>query len=189
MNSIPIEYLVTALTVLASSVIALLSLIVSKEIKVSEFRQEWINELRLDISLFISNLNAMFNVKQVAWENDTDLIEHLNPIIANASGAQSRIILRLNPNERESKFVLEVIQEMEDHIHRDKEHDFNQFNRQVDKLNSRTNDLLKFEWNRVKQGESIFKTTKWLAWAGLGVAAIFFMAMLLNYLTCSACKL
>lgn len=45
----------TGITVIVSAFFALIGIIISKENKVSEFRQKWIDELREEISLIISH--------------------------------------------------------------------------------------------------------------------------------------
>lgn len=161
MIDIPSEVIVALIALLISSALALLSLVIGKDNKITEFRQVWIDELRSDISSLVADLNSMYNVRQVNWKNDElTLLKHLEPIFSSASSAQSRIKLRLNHNEEESKRVLEIINNFEEYIHKGRIDDFDEFQRLEKSLTCRASDLLKTEWKRVKAGEETYVKTK-----------------------------
>lgn len=87
-----------AIAAIITGLISLLGLIISKEQKISEFRQEWINALRSEISSLISHGNAIYGglVTKQLWENMKSDYLGMNEATAN-------IRLRLNVTEVEAK--------------------------------------------------------------------------------------
>ena len=74
--------------------VAFFSLIISKEQSVSEFRQQWIDELRKDIGIIIGFVYRIHR-ESIAKKTDEELkseFTRFNRVIA-------RIRLRLNPRE------------------------------------------------------------------------------------------
>ncbi|MHB1796379.1 MAG: hypothetical protein ACYCPO_15590 [Acidobacteriaceae bacterium] len=168
-----------ALAAWIAGLFSLLGLLTSKEQKVSEFRQAWIDALRLEIALLIAHAHQIYayvamhkpiDSKQF-WKETRDDYLALN-------GASTRIKLRVNHDEQESKLILCSMEKMESlfgdlptavgNISLEK------INKIVDELERDAPLLLKKEWNRVKRGELVYRIAKWLA-AGLliitGIAA------------------
>ena len=163
MNEIPQSLLVA----LISALIALLSLIISKEQKISEFRQEWINSLRNDISDLLSLANRMAmeaDVFKEITEIDgvpklADIRNSISDIVSDAYPAYYRISLNLNPKEHSE--LLNLIDELEKTLSNSKLlTDPNKFTELCGKLNDEARITLKKEWVRVKKGEPIYQLTK-----------------------------
>jgi hypothetical protein len=111
------EVALGAIAAVAAAVIAalisLLGLIISKEQKISEFRQEWIDSLRKEISSLISHANAIHGGSvarppsvAAAWKDVREDFVGINEAAAN-------IRLRLNSKEPPSCAVLSTIDKIE----------------------------------------------------------------------------
>lgn len=145
-----------------TGVVSLLSLIVSKEQKVSDFRQAWIDALRSEISTVITHATALEGLSIAEIKELPDLWKHSREDLINANNAIMSIKLRLNPDESECKVILEKLHELELALVT--------FPIQANVLaniedsivlNARI--LLKREWVRVKQGERVYKIARILA--------------------------
>jgi hypothetical protein len=183
---IPVNSLVP-IGVVTASIIAgffsFVSLVLAKEQKVSEFRQQWIDSLREDLSQFISKLMTMKDVKKniaLAKEKkqkpDFSLsdVKELHTAI---SEAYTRIILRLNPNENcsYSKDLTESLNKINKLM---KEKQWNEISSGVEELRGLSQQVLKTEWTRVKEGEPTFKWSKRIAilmfTVAIGIAVFMF---------------
>ncbi|MCK8105655.1 hypothetical protein MTF64_01945 [Pseudoalteromonas sp. 2CM41L] len=145
-----------------AAIMSLLSLVISKEQKVSEFRQEWINSMRQDISELI----GLFTTFKSNWlyqmhsgEDPKEFIKNNSSKLGEIDNIATRIILHLNPNEHEEfkALVLEFdsicssAKKLSDSKITEKAH--------RDLVNE-SQKMLKSEWQRVKDGESGFKVAK-----------------------------
>lgn len=183
---IPVNSLVP-IGVVTASIIAgffsFVSLVLAKEQKVSEFRQQWIDSLREDLSQFISKLMTMKDVKKniaLAKEKkqkpDFSLsdVKELHTAI---SEAYTRIILRLNPNDNcsYSKGLTESLNKINKLM---KEKQWNEISSGVEELRGLSQQVLKTEWTRVKEGEPTFKWSKRIAilmfTVAIGIAVFMF---------------
>lgn len=76
MEKVLLENSVTLLGVMFAAIVggffSFISLISSKEQKVSEFRQEWINSLRNSVSLYVSSLYYLSTLYKHYLEQDSD---------------------------------------------------------------------------------------------------------------------
>jgi hypothetical protein len=154
---------------------SLFGLLISKEQKVSEFRQAWIDALREDIAVLVAHghqIQAFFATSPAGanlWtETRGDYVE-LNK-------ASIRIRLRLNQTEEESKKVLESMKNMETLFGGDlrEPKSLIELRRIVDALEHDSPPLLKKEWKRVKRGEPIYMAAMVLAllvFIGAGILA------------------
>lgn len=164
---IPDELLPAIPAIIASTIagaVAFLSSVFAKESKVSEFRQNWIDEVRNDIAELISAFYWITdsiercNIKTV----DDFLGESVNMKVEflKIELAQAHIELRLNPIEH--KIWIEKLHALvrfesftaADTRKRDAAiHDFV----------SHSQKMLRKEWKKVKRGERIFQITKWVS--------------------------
>jgi hypothetical protein len=142
-----------------AGVVAFLSLIISKEQSVSEFRQQWIDALRRDIAIIVGRVIAIqgksFDKSKADWTGFHRAIV--------------RIRLRLNPKEQRreeeeaTKAVLETLEKLEsmfpiDHTSTQSQHqELNEF---VKKLVNNSRTILKANWDRVRDGESGYQNAK-----------------------------
>lgn len=157
-------------------------LIISKEQKTSEFRQAWIDALRADLAEFSAQ------ARQVAAEHtpysmkglvaamageEEDRPDALLPNRQRLAQTYYSIRLRLNLSESDHHALV---------AHLDKVYDilntvaaealrFDETVAELDAMSKVAQSVLKREWNRVKDGESAFATTKAVAkWTAIALA-------------------
>jgi len=128
--------------------VALIGLIVAKEGKTSEFRQQWIDGLRADVATFISL--ALHIAQRLV--DDLDDARQANECLA-------RIQLRLNPKEDSSKELTNALNRLESNAMA-KNPLTEPFAKDVTLKAQR---VLKDEWRRVKRGEWKYITVLSLA--------------------------
>ena len=148
------------------------SLVSSKEQKVSEFRQEWIDGLRGDLSVFFSSARALCRTMQETRSPNTtdddiqdfkfgkEKIGHMR--LAGAD-ALYRVKLRLNKNEPEHKELqrlLETAIKIQNRINIDKGLDYTEALDAIERASNYSQDILKSEWERVKNGEPSYRRSK-----------------------------
>ena len=153
---------------------SLLGLIISKEQQVSGFRQAWIDALRADLAALVAHA---YQIQSYAvahspfspvefWKATREDYVELNQ-------ASIRIKLRLNPDEAESKIVLQAMGRMEALFRQiDDPLSPKKIDEIVDALERDAPPLLKKEWKRVKKGELIYRVAKILAASILVGAAV-----------------
>lgn len=132
---------------LIAATAAFVGLVLGKEQKTTEFRQDWINDQRDDLAVLIASARAAIrtNPKNEEGLKEFDL-------------AHGRILLRENPNKAEWLFVLDEVERLRLYAFSSPVpvNVENACERIVDM--SRT--LLKAEWNRVRAGETWFIAAK-----------------------------
>ena len=144
----------------------------SKEAKVSEFRQAWIDALRNDISEVMGLLVTTYEVDSVT---NNELLYKANRSI---SALRARISLRLNMGEDESKDLIAAL----DHLHEvandtvpppgltdsarlaHPKGKMKPLRDATEVITKASQILLKKEWNRVKEGEAVYRRTQTYAW-------------------------
>ena len=82
-----------------AAVISLLSLIIAKEHKTSEFRQAWIDSLRTEIAMFIAHLNAIHGSLSTPTVSAEELWVRAKDDYLGANRTAASIRLRLNSKE------------------------------------------------------------------------------------------
>ena len=127
--------------------IALVGLIVSKENKVSEFRQQWIDGLRADLSTF-SGTSAVLNRGGLDANKTQDLLLCLGEL-------DCRIRLRFKRNDKDSEKLIEAINGVLAHAKPGS--DPSRFLASQIALKDAAQQLLKDEWEVVKKGEKIYR--------------------------------
>lgn len=140
-----------------------LGLVVSKDQKISEFRQAWIDALRKDASTLIANANVIAGFRATSGSEATpfELFKETNKNYMTINEAEASIMMRLNPKENLSKSVLETMRELEailDHSKTDM--DYDALTSAQKKLLRQMNVVFKKEWKRVKRGEPFYLITK-----------------------------
>jgi hypothetical protein len=145
-----------------TGVVSLLGLIVSKEQKISDFRQAWIDALRSEIAAVITHAQSLHGLSIAELTELPDLWKSSREDFVKINNAIMLIKLRLNPDEVESKAILEKLCELELVLV--------SFPISLTTLTSiensiiiHTRNLLKREWVRVKQGELVYKVARVLA--------------------------
>jgi hypothetical protein len=145
---------------LLTAVISLLGLIISKEQKVSDLRQAWIDALRADLSKLIARANALHGALKSSSGTPDERWQLMREDSIGINEATAAIRLRLNPSEPPSKAILDKMVEIESAFRGETAPDF----KRLDKLEKQLVDLaaivLKSEWTRVRDGEPVFRVAK-----------------------------
>jgi len=154
--------------------VAFFSLIISKEQTVSDFRQQWIDELRKDIATVSSCVFSIHGTSIARNKNEQELWDRVKTDFIHFKEVIARIRLRLNPNETRkvegpaTSAVLGSLTELES-IFGSATPQFHKLESLVATLVSNANVILKENWHRVRSGEPIYQITKWLT-LGITVA-------------------
>jgi hypothetical protein len=130
--------------------VSVTGLLITNQSKVSEFRQEWIDHLREEISTLIMHAFTIF-------DSNGANVEVLDKSFAEVRKLTTLITLRLNLDEDESKAIIEAMNALRDEIH--KKTTFALVDEKAKALTVATVVVLKMEWERVKTGESVYKWT------------------------------
>ena len=159
--------------------VVFISAVLSKEQKTSEFRQAWIDELRKDVSQYMSGATevAALNYAKKQTGDQVKFLEDNFALIHELQSIEHRILLRLNPTEHADliekikSYRKKIIAAYADGSAGKVEPEL------ADALLETTGRVLKYEWARVKSGENTFRIIKVLAVtvAALGVLAISFV--------------
>ncbi len=158
---------------LIAGLVSLLNLIISKEQKVSDFRQAWIDELRSDIARLITHANAIHGSLSVGWSQAADAWRDVRGDYIGINEAAGKIRLRLNPKEVASLKILRTVEELEKilgtRLEAPSHADLNAIEK---RLVDEANIVLKSEWNRVKRGEPIYRAAKYTALAVVAASVL-----------------
>lgn len=148
---------------LIGAIISFVSLIVSKESKVSEFRQAWIDSLRSELSTYLTSLNTVADARDLLFADDKERYQQMQPHYARLNESYYQIAFRLNSEEPLSKKLKECMVALSKPILNPTE-PFDQVSYDQNRIDCITfsNALLKEEWIRVKRGEMVFRVTRWL---------------------------
>ncbi|MFT5717016.1 MAG: hypothetical protein ACI9T7_001199 [Oleiphilaceae bacterium] len=181
MTDLPVNILIPAGVVIAATiagVFSFVSLVLSKEQKVSEFRQKWIDGLREEVSDFIGNIVTVAEMQKrikIAKEHEREpefTRVDLKDFQAVISTAYTRIVLRLNPDDA-SSISKELITNLDVVRLAAQKGEWEKVNTEVVHVRTSAQKLLKEEWDRVKRGESAFIWSKRCAFIGF-ISAVFF---------------
>lgn len=136
---------------LVVAVVSLVGLIISKETKVSEFRQAWIDALRDDIADLVSQAHMLHEANSLKDSHDSAAV---------IFKAMARIRLRLNMRNAEAKALaasmVDLGEAMESPATAETMH------LQTEKVLSDSQILLKKEWGVVKNGEPFYKIVRYV---------------------------
>lgn len=160
MNELPPLALGAIVAALITGLVSLLGLIISKEHKVSEFRQDWINSLRSELASLISHANAIHGAGAAALGGAADIWKIVRDDFVGINQAAANIRLRLNPKEKEAKAVLGKIENLEKLLAPGKSMSYSEINRVEKELVAEAQVLLKNEWMRVRRGEAAYRFSK-----------------------------
>lgn len=189
---LPIQAVAAIATIVAALIAAALSFVnltLSKEQKISEFRQAWIDALREDLASFFAAARAVARTTEIAQQfgveyNDKALLPVTQEKISELryQGAETfyRIKLRLNPDETEHKELLRLLgRAIEEQNKMMVERTSNaETLTAIDLASDYARPVLKTEWRLVKLGERPFRTARnWLA-AVIVVSLIFLVFVL-----------
>jgi hypothetical protein len=162
------------LVAMIAGAFSLFGLIISKEQEISRLRQSWIDSLRTDMAILVARAFQIQSYAKMSKSDDlTQRWEATRVDYVELNQASIRIKLRLNPDEPESKAILQLMAEMEQLFNElNDPNSCDRISSIVTGLESKTPVLLKKEWNRVKRGEPIFRFAK------LGATTLFVGALI-----------
>lgn len=157
---------------LITGAIAFINLTLNKEIKTSEFRQMWIDALRIDLAAFFAGSRAMTRAMQenvAAKERNIAAPmfgamtpEKISEIRYQAAETYYSIRLRLNMEKEEHKELLRLMKIALDELNKllQSDGDVNVTLAAIDGASEYAPQILKKEWKRVKAGELPFRVTR-----------------------------
>lgn len=177
-SEFPVQSIAAIATLTASliaAVISFVNLTLTKELKISEFRQKWIDSLREDLSIFFGCARTFARATEEKHVFGSDYAEKslfkineekISETRYQVSEAYSRIRLRLNLNEEEHKELLRLlklaIEKQNDALKNSSTAE--QTIKAIETANEFAAYVLKNEWNVVKQGELPFRIARnWAA--------------------------
>lgn len=164
------------LAALIAGFFSFVSLVSSKENKISEFRLGWIDGLRDDVARFTSGLTEL--VRLNSRQSEITVAEWLElgaQPYRDAREALSRIQLRLNPDHvankadgLDAKLMTAVVNARKEfNKAADDEISYGDVIDHVDAVRSAAAPLLKEQWERVKKGEATYRRARAVAWVTL----------------------
>lgn len=170
--------------------IAYAGFISTKESKVSEFRQNWINELREEIATYVSRVDAL--IKHVSKANigmsfsiekkmSVKLVH--SELYSEMLKSRISILLRINNKEKapqdfqRNETFLNLIESIYQKFEGGK---FPDVYTDIESLTGVSRSLLKHEWGRARDGEKRFQEAKAGAEWAMGAAGAFLMAILMS---------
>ncbi|SDB87106.1 hypothetical protein [Acinetobacter boissieri] len=153
-----------------AATIAFITMVVTKENSVSQFRQNWINELREDIAIFISSINLLDDLKEEEQQQQqqrysdfksadlkSEEKKHKNDLKYNIHEKYMNIDMKLSGKDIYDRILKELIKIIyEDFLNKNS----NPSKEYMNLLNANLLILLKNEWIRVKNGEKWFSRSK-----------------------------
>jgi len=155
-----------------AGVVAFVISVLTKEHRISEFRQSWIDSLRNDISELLSIFNllaAAFDSELKQCVDNDKVLESLwvkyQKEIVSMKTLTNRVLLRLN--EKEHSVLIVKLASLENSLGKGK----NNAELIVKGIMKDVASLLKVEWEKVKKGEAVFQALKrfsfWFTLLGL----------------------
>jgi hypothetical protein len=157
--------LFSALSVAAvAGAFSVFNLLVTKDQKISEFRQSWIGELRADFALLVGHAHQIASIRAAPVQVKYDFRKETSQLFVEINQAGTRVRLRLNRRKPLHIAVLEDIKLVEKTVNEpDPPPDLlEKLNILTTKLEYDASTLIKAEWERVKQGEPVYRVGKWL---------------------------
>jgi hypothetical protein len=181
MFGLPKEAAGAVFAALIAGLVSLLGLIISKEQKISEFRQAWIDGLRENIALVITHLEAIRGAMYAAqpgkppWQDRKEHFVAINQAI-------TCVRLRLNPDEDSSQKLLESLTELETIAQAGDIATSTLVGPAVDKLTNRCNVVMKEEWKRVQDGEKTYRVARYGSIAAVAIALVLLFGIVIRSL-------
>lgn len=151
---------------------AFTNLVASKENKISEFRQDWINSLRDSIACYISSLTYLstlyihYSARPEDKRDKFEMTRDVEEIYAKVNESYNDIIFRINDREKRKKgkelndTFLSALYKTREHYHKN---ELPEARSACESLREASKPLLKYEWKRVKAGELNYRISKYFA--------------------------
>lgn len=153
-----------------------LNLITSKEQKVSEFRQQWIDALRSSMAEYLSAFSYLsilykhFSEQSEKDKNRFEMAKEVQDTYARVNRSYNDIVFRINPTEDNvegqslNKAYLDALEKTRQHYNQSQ---YKEAFCACDAVREAGKPLLKHEWKRVKRGEHSYTKAKRAALAVL----------------------
>lgn len=147
-----------------TGVISLLGLTIAKEMKVSEFRQTWIDALRADLASLVASVHAISDaldatkLNAVTYSGPLEIWKAVRDDWNSANRTITAIRLRVNPNE--SQDLLDILKSLEAEFLPGKQIEKERLRKLETSLVDTAQKLLKTEWKVVRDGEPVYRLTK-----------------------------
>jgi len=141
-----------------AAVISLLGLLISKENKVSEFRQAWIDALREEIATVITHAHAVHGAYLAKFSPESEMWKNVRDDFVKMNEAWAKIKLRLNPDEVRSQAILAALQKHEGiFLENNTPPEFSKLRDADRKLLKSTQDVLKVSWFSLKWRSDVLR--------------------------------
>lgn len=179
METLPPQALIPIGVILAALIggfFSLVSLIISKEQKTSEFRKQWIDSLRQEISDHVAASITLAAMRQFQSVSDEDFLKAASEEQQRVASTFTSIKLRVNPSESDEELkglndlFLEKLEECRRLYNRSNWEDARKC---CNTLTDAAIPMLKAEWERVKRGERVYV---WAKRAAIGVSGLALVA-------------
>ena len=179
--------LATITATLITSLIGLVSLTLSKELKVSEMRRDWIESLRTELSEYFQAMRHLARASDelaISDPNNTGFKRtKLEDAIITGNLSFYRIRLRLNSNKPLHSKLLESLDEIEACYSNWPDSTDGCGEGMIKRIifsNSCARELIDHEWKRVKRGEPAYNNLRrWIVPGSLLIIGLFIAAVLL----------
>lgn len=147
-------------TAVIAGLVSMLGLIITKEQKISEFRQAWIDELRQCVVDYLVSINGICDIVRLNKSGEGEGNAALLGNYKTLNQASHGIALRVNDEEDTAKALLSSMVEFEGIAETNASLTPEKIRDVEARFTKAAKELLKFEWERVKAGEKIFIWTK-----------------------------
>ena len=145
---------------IVAGIISLIGLVISKEQKVSEFRQAWIDDLRSCMAKYLVNINAFCDAMRLKQSGKDVEDQYILDCLKGLNDANHGIRLRVNESEEVSNKLLASMKRFEDIAKSGRDLTPENIQKIEEEYLSDAKCLLKYEWDRVKRGETAFVIAK-----------------------------
>lgn len=169
MDGFPIQALIPIGVIIAALIagfFSVLNLIVSKEQKVSEFRQQWIDSLRQELADHMAAVVSLSSIYENGQHLDKELTKSANEVRQRVTSTFISIKLRINPEDSDlkiRKMNIEVLRLLDEGRVLFNEGKWKEARLKCNEITGASIPMLKEEWKRVKKGENIYVWSKRIA--------------------------
>ncbi|WP_406871023.1 hypothetical protein ABEB22_05670 [Thioclava sp. 'Guangxiensis'] len=163
-----------------AGLISIIGLVISKEQKISEFRQAWINDLRQCLSDYLVQINAVCDATRLKNKGNTIAPDKQLDLHIKLNSANHGIRFRINETEAPAKEILASMARFEELAMSGGDLTPENIRKIEDDFIRDASKLLKLEWKRVKRGEASYLFIKRAAFI-VTIVFIMLAAWLLMY--------
>ena len=173
MPTFPDNLIAPLLTALVAAIISLLGLIISKEQKISDLRQAWLDALREDVSQLMAHASELaFNPYQ--FGDTAEGRTRATATVQEANVRMYRVRLRLDLNEPEARDLEAALNEYERLAQIDPHPPEEEMGAAESEMVRCSQALIRKTWDRVKNGERAYQVMRGI----LSVFLILFVGLL-----------